>query len=248
MAGVKVPEHPRAKPPGDTCPCKSGKSWAPLRTELSPSREKGLTPGPCRILSTSVKPTTSLRCKCGPIHFHARAGRPSDALCRKCGSTVETIEHISGHCPSVKDYRIKRHNVITNTVAEKGKQVGWLVNHEPCIQDAHNRVWKPDLVFVRGNGAIVVDPTVAYEKWNSLSLANQAKVDKYSHLIEIINERYGVQDVKIRGLAIGCRGGWHPDNTKTLEEFDIKDPGFEAHLCRLALKGTINLVRLFSDL
>ena len=160
---------------------------------------------------------------------------------------METVDHISGHCPSVKDYRINRHNIITNTIAEKGKQAGWLVNHEPRIQDAHNRVWKPDLVFVRGSDAIVVDPTVVYEKGNSLSLANQAKAEKYSHLSDIIKNRYGVQGVKIRGLAIGCRGGWHPDNTKTLEELGIKDPGFEAHLCRLALKGTINLVRLFSD-
>ena len=118
----------------------------------------------------------------------ARAGRPSDALCRKCASAVETIGHISGHCPSVKDYRIKRHNVITNTVAEKGKHAGWLVNYEPRIQDSRNRVWKPDLVFVRGNDAIVVDPTVVYEKGNSLSLANRAKIDKYSHLTETIKE------------------------------------------------------------
>ena len=66
-------------------------------------------------------------------------------------------------------YRIKRHNGITNTVAEKGKQEGWLVNYKPRLQGAHNRVWKPDLVFVRGNDAIVADPTVVYEKGNSLS-------------------------------------------------------------------------------
>lgn len=177
----------------------------------------------------------------------SRAGRPSDALCRRCHSTVETVGHISGHCLSVKNYRIKRHNVITQTVAEKTKQQGWLVSNEPRIRDSSNQVWKPDLVLVRDRKAVVIDPTIVYEAGHSLAQANKAKVDKYSPLSELIKTNYNVDEVTVRGLAIGCRGGWHHDNTKTLKELGIDDPGFEAHLCRLALKGTINLVRLFCD-
>lgn len=82
--------------------------------------------------------------------------------------TVETIGHVSGHCPSVKKYRIKRHNVIAYVLAEKSKQLDWLVSTEPKIKDAEHRVWKPDLIMVKESRAVVIDPTVVFENGNTL--------------------------------------------------------------------------------
>lgn len=177
----------------------------------------------------------------------ARAGGTGDTLCR-CHLTSETIGHISGHCPSVKNYRIRRHNAVTNTLRDKAKEHHWFVHEEPRIRDAGRLMWKPDLVMVKDRKAVVVDPTVIFEKGDSLREANRQKIDKYSGLTPQIKELFGVDEVVVRGLAIGCRGGWHPENDKTLRELGIEDPGFVAHLCRLALKGTVNLVRLFADM
>jgi hypothetical protein len=46
---------------------------------------------------------------------------------------------------------------------------------------------------------------------------------------------------------IGARGGWHFANSINLAKLRITDPGLESHLCRLALKGTINMCCLFMD-
>ena len=51
-----------------------------------------------------------------------------------------------------------------------------------------------------------------------------------------------------QGSCYRLQGWMAPGKYQNSGRVDIKDPGFEAHLCRLALKGTINLVRLFSDL
>lgn len=178
----------------------------------------------------------------------ARAGRPSEALCRHCNLTIETVGHISGACPKVKGYRIKRHNIIVDTLANKCKDVGWVVCHEPHIRDDSGRNWKPDLVLTREGTAMVIDPTIVYETGRSLSIANAEKVRKYAHLVGQIKDRFGIETVTVRGLAIGCRGGWTAENSQTLRMLGIQDKGFSNHLARLALKGTINLIHLFMDI
>ena len=108
-------------------------------------------------------------------------------------------------------------------------------------------MYKPDLILVRENKAVVIDFTVVYEADHTLQRANRAKMIKYSPLVNKICEMYGVSDVEVRGLAIGARGGWCQQNTATLQELGIEDRGFSSHLCRLALKGTINRVQVFMD-
>ena len=108
-------------------------------------------------------------------------------------------------------------------------------------------MYKPDLILVCENKAVVIDPTIVYEADYTLQRANRAKTNKYSPLVNKICEMYRVTEVEVRGLAIGARGGWCQQNTATLKELGIEDRGFSSQLCRLVLKGTINLVRLFMD-
>ncbi len=175
-------------------------------------------------------------------------GRGTDVTCRHCGFIVETLGHISGHCPAVKRYRIKRHNAIVHTLADRAKKKGWMVSEEPTLKAEDGSSWRPDLVFTKDGKAVVIDPTVVFEAKNSLQKANRGKETKYAHLAEKIKHTYKVQTVDIRGMAVGARGGWISQNSDTLKLLGIKDRGLEAHLCRLALKGTVNLVRLFMDL
>lgn len=177
----------------------------------------------------------------------ARTRAVNDINCRHCHQTVETMGHISGACPKVKDYRIRRHNTIVNCVAEKCKGEGWTVCFEPQLVDFESKVWKPDLVLVKGDKAVVLDPTVVWEAGPSLQRANLAKQCKYAHLGQEIRRMFNVFQVDVLGLAIGARGGWCEQNTKTLKTLGIEDKGFSSHLCRLALKGTMNMARLFMD-
>ena len=144
------------------------------------------------------------------------------------------------------DYRIRRHNAIVDCVSDKCNSAGWLVTTDPKIT-LNGQVYKPDLILVRENKAVVIDPTVVYEADHTPQRANRAKPIKYSPLVEKICDMYKVTEVEVRGLAIGARGGWCQQNTATLQELGIEDRGFSSHLCRLALKGTINLVRLLMD-
>jgi hypothetical protein len=60
-------------------------------------------------------------------------------------------------------------------------------------------------------------------------------------------EKYNIGSIEFFGLAVGARGGWCVQNTSTLKRLGIESKGLREHLCRLAFKGTINLLRLFMD-
>ena len=47
-----------------------------------------------------------------------------DHLCRRCKTKPETAGHISGACPFVKGFRIRRHNAIVHSLAEEAKKHG----------------------------------------------------------------------------------------------------------------------------
>lgn len=178
----------------------------------------------------------------------ARAGGSQDVMCRRCKAAPETIGHISGQCPATKGYRINRHNGIVESVADKLKTAGWTVSKEPRIIDAAGKTFIPDIIAVKGKEAVVIDPTVVYENNdNSLQSANQAKTNKYRHLEGEIKSRFGAESVTFHGLAVGARGGWTSQNEKLLTKMGICDKGFYGLLCRYALRGTLNILRIFND-
>ena len=253
-ANLKVPSTETGKAKWHTQPIKEWENLSAMGQGVTSF--KGKTSNAWNSWDGNVAKQTSeadyitalkLRTNTYPCRATLARGRDIDPTCRRCGLTVETLGHISGSCTSVKDYRIKRHNVVTNAIAERAKQEKWCVAYEPRLLGQNNELFKPDLVLVKGSKAVVLDPTIVYEQGDSLERANRGKEEKYRHLVPIVQEKFSVTEVEVRGLAVGCRGGWVNANSKTLHMLDIRDPGFEQHLCKLALKGTINLVRLFSD-
>jgi hypothetical protein len=180
---------------------------------------------------------------CKTVLARGRAGM--EVNCRRCLLTPETIGHVSGHCYAVKDYRIKRHNAIVRALKEKLKKNEWDVSIEPIITDENNCRWKPDILAINGTKALIVDPTVVYEQDHSLQRANHNKIFKYEHRRDTMLNKYNVGSIEFCGLAVGARGGWCDQNTTTLKKLGIESKGFREHLCRLAFKGTINLLRLF---
>jgi len=80
-----------------------------------------------------------------------------------CGADKENSSHIISYCPAVQDARIKRHNYLCEPLANEVKKKEWVVFQEPLLKDNSNELYKPDLVFVRCDQALVVDITAIYE-------------------------------------------------------------------------------------
>lgn len=93
-------------------------------------------------------------------------------------------------------------------MAEKCKDECWTVCFEPKIVDFQSKTWKPDLILVKDNQAVVLDPTVVWEAGLSLQKANLVKYCKYAHIGQEIRKMFNVMDVEVLGLAIGARRGW----------------------------------------
>lgn len=77
-------------------------------------------------------------------------------------------------------------------------------------------MWKPDLILVKDNKAVVLGPTVVWESGPSLQRANLAEACKYAHIGQEIRKMFNVMDVEVLGNAIGARWCWCEQNTKTL--------------------------------
>ena len=107
---------------------------------------------------------------------------------------------------------------------------------------------KPDLIFVKDEVALVVDPTVIWEKdATCLVKAAHDKVAKYSCLESQIKERFETKEVRFFGLPIGARGGWTPGNDQVLKALEVPVGQTRRALSVRALGGTITLISLFFD-
>lgn len=103
--------------------------------------------------------------------------------CRHCGARFETVAHIVGNCPIAQDARTKRHNAICETLSDEAYRENRSVFQEPHLRDNVNKLFKPDLIFVKGSKAVLVDVTVRYEHSDvSLREATSEKAKKYQHL------------------------------------------------------------------
>ena len=180
----------------------------------------------------------------------ARTRTQGSVLCRRCGLTVETLGHISGACPAVKDARIKRHNSICKLIQDKMAKKGWTVLWEQKFRCPQGNL-VPDLVCISPDEskAVIIDPTVVWEtSLENLENAGKKKVEKYEPLRTKFKE--GVE-VEIYGLAVGARGGWHKSNDIALEALEMVKG--ELKRCRKAitlraLGGTVTLAKLFMDM
>ncbi|TRZ14171.1 hypothetical protein HGM15179_012939 [Zosterops borbonicus] len=112
----------------------------------------------------------------------------------------ETSAHVIGNCPVTRDVRIKRHNSICEILSHEAKRENWTVYQEPHLRDEKNELYKPDLIFVKGNKAFVVDVTVRYKNNNSsLKEAAAEKAKKYQGLLPQIKELTNTDAVEFVG-------------------------------------------------
>jgi hypothetical protein len=167
---------------------------------------------------TFLKPhevITAIRMRTNTVPTRVFAGQRNgergrgSVLCRHCGQTAETLGHISGYCPKTKKSRIQRHNVVLREVQNLAIRRGFQTIREPRIFGDDGKAYVPDLILLKGECGVIADPTIVWERDNSLKKAAAVKKSKYGHLTEAVrglSDR--VREVKVLPLVIGARGVW----------------------------------------
>ena len=178
----------------------------------------------------------------------------NSVLCRRCNLALETIGHISGSCHLLKRPRIKRHESICKILAQKAATKGWVCHWEPSLRNPDGEMLRPDLIFVRGNHVVLVDPTVVMDtKLSALSKANTDKVRKYECLKPQFKNFVSTEVdsstviMDVFGLPIGARGAWFTPNNLILRTLGLHRASTIKALTSRALGGTIRLAQIFSD-
>ncbi|KFO08882.1 hypothetical protein N312_13286, partial [Balearica regulorum gibbericeps] len=148
-----------------------------------------------------------------------------------------------------QDARIKRHNQLCELLVEEAKRKEWVVFQEPLLKDPQNELFKPDLIFVKGNQAIVVDVTVRYEnKETSLADAAMEKVRNYQHLRSQVQELMNTSNIKFMGFPLGARRKSHHSNYELLAELGLSNSRQDKVARRLstrALFTSVDIVHVF---
>lgn len=176
--------------------------------------------------------------------WRGRSG--GNVMCRRCGQSVETLGHITGQCLAVKGNRIKRHNKVCGILMSAAKGQKWGVMVEPHIK-VDGRTYIPDLVFLRGDQVILVDPTVVWEsKSTSLYDAAKAKVTKYTAIEKALKDLTGKSEITLFGFPVGGRGTWFPGNNKVLDVLGIHRSKAK-YICLTVLGDTLKMLRVFMD-
>ncbi|KFQ96796.1 hypothetical protein N306_08448, partial [Opisthocomus hoazin] len=148
-----------------------------------------------------------------------------------------------------QDARIKRHNCLGELLISEAKKKEWVVFQEPLLRDNNNELYKPDLVFVKGDQALVVDITVRYEsKPTSLADAAAEKVKKYQHLLNQVQELTNATRIKFVGFPLGARGKWYQGNYELLADLGLSSSRREKVARRLsnrALFTSVDIIHIF---
>jgi hypothetical protein len=175
-----------------------------------------------------------------------RGREGGNVMCRRCGRSVETLGHITGQCLAIKNNRIKRHNKVCKILVSAAQSQNWAVMCEPHIK-VEGKTYIPDLVFLRGERAIIVDPTVVWESnQNSLSDAAKSKVAKYRPILETVKNLTGKANVSLFGFPVGGRGTWCRGNNEVLDALGIHRSKAN-YICLTVLGDTLRMLRVFMD-
>ncbi len=177
----------------------------------------------------------------------ARGRRNLDKSCRACGYVTESQAHVISACPRLKDQRIKRHNQVCGLLARCAKRGGWRYMKEPRLRGQDGKVLKPDLVFVKGDKGVVVDPTIRYEQTRTtLTDGNREKVEKYKQVIDQLKTTLAVSDLTVYGLTLGARGGWASSNDAVFKALGLRATS-KVQFITKAILSTLDLMRSHND-
>ncbi|GCC17605.1 hypothetical protein chiPu_0017618 [Chiloscyllium punctatum] len=172
-------------------------------------------------------------------------GRPNrNKTCGRRETAVETISHVSGCCPSVKNARIKCHNKIADQLRKHVSKHRWTSQVEPRLFAKGGSLWKPDLIFKKDQKIAVVDVTVRYENDSkALEMAWRGKSEEYKHLNAEVMEWMGSSEPKYFGFVMGTRGKWPGLNNSLMKFLGVEEfETFSQKTSRLTLSLTLEVL------
>ncbi|KAL7370184.1 hypothetical protein ABVT39_021577 [Epinephelus coioides] len=137
-------------------------------------------------------------------------------------------------------------------VQPKAQRYGWSVMREVRWTCPSGSCLAPDLVFTKGDLALVVDVTVRYEfHEDTLEAARLEKVTKYRPLVPVlIRELSEVQRVQVIGFPVGARGKWPSTNETFLNTLGLqraRRQRFAKLVSRRTLLYSLDVLREFMD-
>lgn len=181
-----------------------------------------------------------------PTRSRTARGRPrKDRACRAGCDGPETLNHILQQCPRTHNIRVQRHNAVVDFVATRNRAKHLI--REPKL-DTEQGTCKPDLIFIAGDQATVVDAQVVTDGM-SLDEAHRAKCRKYgdSKIIDAIKIKYQVQSVQLTSITLNWRGVWSPASAADLLARDIVFRRDLAILSTRVLIGNLATFKVFNS-
>lgn len=154
------------------------------------------------------------------------ADRGGERNCRRCG-TVQSLGHISNHCPWSQLPRVERHNRLVKSLREALEKRGWKTQLEPRIKLDAGSFCKPDLVIVKDNETIVLDPSIVGSSRSFMSAYHEkiALYDKPEVRRHAFNFARGCglspESFQVFGVIVNYRGAWAPMSWAVLKMLKI---------------------------
>jgi hypothetical protein len=188
--------------------------------------------------------------------------------CRKCKTQKETIEHITGGCPTLAqtDYTIRHDNICKHIfleIAHKHKLINthpkWYQYTPPAVteNDKYKLYWNRDIITDRTNlhnrpDITLIDKTQKHTYLIEISVPNSTnlhkkhmeKIDKYIPLAEQIKSQWKQDKVTIVPIIISSTGLIPKTLTQSIDTLQLP-PYIITNIQKTSIINTCSIVRKF---
>lgn len=178
-----------------------------------------------------------------PSLMRLSRGRPRigpAVRCRGGCMLKETTAHIVQGCSITRGGVRFRHHAVVKLLAKAAEIRGVQVWHETAVREGVE-VWRPDMVWRRGQQVAVVDVQIVTGT-QSMSELNKVKEDKYNTegIKTAVKELVGVDaavEVQMLGVTLSWKGVWCAKSVEKLSGWGISGKVLEYAVERV-LRGT----------
>lgn len=173
-----------------------------------------------------------------------KSSNPQDRICRKCGASEETSFHIMQECLTVKNERIKRHNVVARNVSKFLTKIipGSVTITEPLKVTSAGKRLKPDLIIKSPSEDIIIEVAIPWDSSQEyLTKVFNLKKKKYQVLSDELSK---CKSTRIIPVVIGARGIPATETIGKLRKLGVKQSQLE-FLCVDSIIGSLCMYTSF---
>ena len=179
-----------------------------------------------------------------PTRSRTSRGRFRDRRCRAGCDQPETLSHVLQVCHRTQAARIRRHDAVTKYVAQRLRDHGGNVFHEPRITTREG-LRKPDLLAVKDHLAIVVDAQIINDQF-CLRTAHDNKTRKYQQnpaVTAYICRNYDLrpENIIFTSATLNWKGVWEPRSALDLGGWGFVQKDYKIMSSRVLMGGIAGL-------